>query len=138
MKIYNINEAKRHFGEFAKKENVIYQEEFTSYPSIGALKKRYDEEGCPKDRITALERLMNIAECLNAGWDPDYVSVYASAFFPNFDYDLGTFSYLCVSQCFLSCSNPIVYETKEIAEEAGKTFIELYQTALSLPKNEDD
>ena len=92
--------------------------------------------GMPKhhqDAIIAHSKLVIITEALNDGWKPDWTNDDEWKYYPWFDLSSG--SGLRYYGCdYLFSSSPVgsrlCFKSRELAEYAGKQFINLYEKSF--------
>lgn len=91
------------------------------------------ENGCSNDLIAYL-KLRIITAALNEGWEPKLDSTEIRHF-PWFEASIGNVCELCVvnvhtdylvSVAFTSCGHFLALKSKELAEYAGKQFMDIY------------
>lgn len=85
--------------------------------------------------LEAYMKLRIICAALNEGWVADYCNPNQDKWFPWFTYRDGGFVYALAGNS-ASYSNAyhgvrLAYKTKELAEYAGKQFVDIYQKLLS-------
>ncbi|MCF0070258.1 hypothetical protein LZD49_07230 [Dyadobacter sp. CY261] len=82
----------------------------------------------------AYHQLTIIARALNEGWAPDWKNHNQPKYYGWFEHAAGGSGFsFCVSACVFSLSyvgSRLVFRSSELAEYAGKTFIEIYNSYL--------
>lgn len=73
-----------------------------------------------------------ISEVLNEGWIPDFSNSSERKYYPWFEYKNGTFVfyYVCCGFYRADLGFGCYYKSEELAEYAGKQFIEIYKEYL--------
>jgi hypothetical protein len=88
----------------------------------------------------AFYQLEIIARALNGNWTPDWSNEDQNKYYPWFAFQGGRFVFGGVSYDY-TCSDlgsRLCFRTRELAEYAGKTFINLYEKMLHPAAVEDD
>lgn len=79
--------------------------------------------------IIAYLKLRIISEALNEGWQPDWTNQGEERFYPCFEYGKsGEFKFRCL--CIAATAEVggmICYKTRDLAEYAGRQFIDIYK-----------
>ena len=88
----------------------------------------------PKDmrkHFEALYKMIVIAEALNEGWIPNWDNANECKYYPYFVMSSSSFAFvsaLCdFSVACAGCGSRLRFKTRELAEYAGKQFIELWK-----------
>lgn len=94
-------------------------------PDVSALPEKH------MNSIIAYFKLVIIAEALNQGWEPDWSDEDECKYYPWFwmDQPGSGFSYFGSDYSYSSSivGSRLCFQTRELAEYAGKQFLELYQ-----------
>ena len=88
----------------------------------------------PKDmrkHFEALYKMIVIAEALNEGWDPNWDNSNEYKYYPYFVMSSSSFAFLSTSYAtsvvYAGSGYRLRFKTRELAEYAGKQFIELWK-----------
>ncbi len=84
--------------------------------------------------ITAFAKISIIRGALNEGWKPDWANSNEYKYYPWFKHSGVGFSYgdYATSSANSSVGSRLCYKSRELAEYAGKQFIDLYKQFLTL------
>jgi hypothetical protein len=107
------------------------------YRSLGYMNYKF---GCKNTHINDYENLCLIAKSLNGlDWNPE-VNNQLELFYPYFQFNnsSGSFDFVNIfrNKVYYYGSFALGFKTEELAEYAGKTFIEQYNKWLIIPKSE--
>jgi hypothetical protein len=107
------------------------------YRSLGYMNYKF---GCKNTHINDYENLCLIAKSLNGlDWNPE-VNNQLELFYPYFQFNnsSGSFDFVNIlrNKIYYYGSFALGFKTRELAEYAGKTFIEQYNKWLIIPKSE--
>ena len=82
----------------------------------------------------AYDKLVLIARVLNEGWKPNYYNTSEHRYYPFFNYNVDTGSFLYSNYFYNSkttyVDSRLVFKSPELAEFAGKLFINIYNEYL--------
>lgn len=123
--IFDVRERVKNFGDACNelgKDHVFFKEYVLC-----------QENGCSTDLIAYL-KLRIITAALNEGWEPKFDST-EKRYFPWFNAIRGKICSPCLVDCFTdsfgrtaftSCGHFLTFKSKELAEHAGKHFMDIY------------
>lgn len=105
------------------------------------MKILLDYDGIEHDLLAAqaFAKMTIIAKALNEGWETDWSDSNQYKYYPCFDMRKsasGGFSYYCCDSWFTysTVGSRLCFKSRELAEYAGKTFLDIYETLCVIPK----
>lgn len=113
------------------KNKIKSFEDACEYLSLPISAARQNFSTMPSDE-KAFYQLEIICKALNEGWTPDWSDDDQPKYYPWFDFQGGRFVFLSVDYSYASSclGSRLCFRTHELAEYAGKTFINLYNDFL--------
>jgi hypothetical protein len=113
------------------KNKIKSFEDACEYLSLPISAARQNFSTMPSDE-KAYRKLKLIAKALNEGWTPDWDNDDQEKWFPWFDFRGSRFVFRLVSCNYTrsDLGSRLCFRTHELAEYAGKTFIDLYNGFL--------
>ena len=78
-----------------------------------------------RDEIAYI-KLKTIAKALNEGWTPDWNNTDECKYYPYFAFERGRFVYFHYNNACSYLGSRLCFKTRELAEYAGKQFMDLY------------
>ena len=135
--ILNVKKMKQGLIEKISKNKELPKTMLDVYRSLGYMNYKFD---CKNTHINDYENLCLIAKSLNGlGWNPK-VNKQLELFYPYFQFNnsSGRFDFYSTfsnKECYYG-TFALGFKTQELAEYAGRTFIDQYNKWLIIPKLE--
>lgn len=130
-----VDDIPQDVTERIKTFHDAYCELGNDHPFVKSYEKYVNTASGEEADVIAYLKLRIICAALNEGWEADYSDAKQAKWFPWFYFEDGklvyansnrtrTHSYACIGM-------RLAYKTRELAEYAGKQFIEEYQAFFS-------
>lgn len=137
---------KKVFGEFFDVRDRVktFEDAYNELGKDHVFFKEYvlcQENGCSNDLIAYL-KLRIITAALNEGWEPKFDSM-EKRYYPRFNafrvkicvpFKVDSFTDSLSRTAFTSCGHFLAFKSKELAEYAGKQFVDIYSELNGLWK----
>lgn len=125
----------RDVTERIKTFHDAYCELGNDHPFVKSYEKYVNTASCEEADVIAYLKLRIICAALNEGWEADYSDTKQTKWFPWFYFEDGKLVYANSNRTrahsYACIGAQLAYKTRELAEYAGKQFIEEYQAFFS-------